>query len=244
MFLKIIDITVNAHTIMRTKLIITIFFALLSVSFASAQLGIRAGVNMANEIQSFDHEGISAAFQSENLTGYQVGLVYQLNPRNYGLGFEVGALLSQKGGVFSIDSTGVVNSFVKGYREINYVEVPMNLRLKLNFGGVVGVFGTAGVYGAYALKGKTVFESDLPTLIKEDSFESFMDRIDYGYSYGAGVELVRKLQIGAHWSQGLQKRDTNKNILDVIQTESGGIAPNLKATSMLKSFSVTLTYMF
>lgn len=199
---------------------------------------------MANEIQTFDHEGVATALQTDNLTGYQVGLVYQLNPKRSGIGFEIGALLSQKGGVFRMDSTDLVNSLVKGYHEINYVEVPMNFLLKFNFGGVVGVFGTAGVYGAYALNGKTVFESDLSSLMKEDTFDSFMDRIDYGYSYGGGIELVRKLQIGAKWSQGMQKRDTNRNILDVIQTETGGIAPNLKATNVSKSFSITLTYLF
>lgn len=229
---------------MKSKLFITLSIVFFCTSYASAQLGIRAGVNMANEIQTFDYEGISSAFQNENLTGYQVGLVYQLNPTRSGFGFEVGTLLSQKGGVFSLDSTGVVNSLVKGYHEINYVEVPMNLRLRLNFGGVVSVFGTAGVYGAYALKGKTVFESDLPTLIKEDSFDGFMDRIDYGYSFGGGVELIKKLQIGATWSQGLQKRDGNKSIADMLTTESGGMVPNLKPTSKNKAFSVTLTYLF
>ncbi len=229
---------------MKLKIFISLLIITLSYTAASAQFGIRAGVNMANEIQSFDHEGISAAFQNENLTGIQVGVVYQLNPKKSGLGFELGALFSKKGGIFKFDSTGVVNSFVKGYREINYVEVPMNLRLKLNFGGVVGVFGTAGVYGAYALQGKTVFESDIPTLIKEESFDSFMDRIDYGYSFGGGVELVKKLQIGATYSQGLQKRDTNQSILDKVTTESGGVVPNLKATNTSKVFSVTLTYLF
>lgn len=229
---------------MNSKTLTTLLILLLSVSYASAQLGIRAGVNMANEIQTFDHEGISNAFHNDNLTGYQVGLVYQFNPKKSGVGFELGALLSQRGGVFSLDSTDVINSFVKGYHEINYVEVPMNLRLRLNFGGVVGIFGTAGIYGAYALNGKTVFESDIPSLLKEDSFDGFMDRIDYGYSFGGGIELIRKLQIGASWSQGLQKKDANKSILEMITTESGGIAPNLKSTSKNRAFSVTLTYLF
>lgn len=229
---------------MKLKILISLVVLTISYTTATAQFGIRAGVNMANEIQSFDHDAISAAFQSENLTGYQVGVVYQFNPKKSGLGFEVGALLSQKGGIFQFDSTNVISSLIRGYREINYVEVPMNLRWSWNFGGVVGVFGTGGIYGAYALEGKTVFESDLPTLIKEDSFDSFMDRIDYGYSFGGGIELLEKLQIGANYSQGLQKRDTEQSILDRVTTESGGTAPNLKAKNTNKVFSVTLTYLF
>lgn len=228
----------------RYILLLTLVLSVTTTSYA--QFGIRGGVNMANEIHSFDNEAIHAAFQGDNLTGYQVGLVYEFNQKKngLGLGFEVGALLSQKGGVFKMDSASVVQSMIKGYHEINYVEVPLNFRLNLNMGGVVGIYGTAGIYGAYALKGKTVFESDIATLIYEESFDSFMDRIDYGYSYGAGIELVRKLQIGLQWSQGLQKRDANKSILDKISTESGGIAPNLTAKSTSKAFSVTLTYLF
>lgn len=224
--------------------IIVLLSVLLNASYASAQLGIRAGVNMANDLQSLNREAVSNTFQSENLAGFQAGLVYQLNPKKNGLGFEFGALFAKKGGMFKFEDTGVINSIIKGYREIDYIEVPMNLRLKLNFGGAVGLFGTAGVYGAYALEGKTVFDCELISLIKEDSFDSFMDRIDYGYSFGGGVELLKKLQIGAQWSQGLQKKDTDKSIVDVITTESGGIAPNLKTSGINKVFSITLTYLF
>ena len=221
-----------------------LFIILLFTAPGYSQFGIRGGINTANELHSFNHDAITAAFQGENLTGYQVGLVYEFNPRKSGLGFEIGALLSQKGGIFRMDSTSVIQSLIKGYHELNYVQVPMNVRLRLNFGGVVGLFGTAGIYGAYALKGKTVFESDITTLIQEESFDSFMDRIDYGYSYGGGVELLRKIQLGLQWSKGLQKRDASKNILDKIKTESGGIAPNLTAKSSSSVFSITLTYLF
>lgn len=228
---------------MKQRYIFIIIILLITTS-GYAQFGIRGGVNMANELHSFSQEAVSAAFQGENLTGYQAGLVYEFNPRKSGLGFEIGALLSQKGGIFRMDSADIVQSFIKGYREINYVEVPMNIRLRLNFGGVLGLYGTAGVYGAYALKGKTVFESDIATLIQEDTFDSFMNRIDYGYSYGGGVELLRKIQLGLQWSRGLQKKDTNKNILDKITSESSGTVPNLTAKSTSNVFSVTLTYLF
>lgn len=228
---------------MKIKPIILSIILLMSTS-SYAQLGIRGGVNMANELHSFNSDAIEAAFQSDNLTGYQIGLIYQLNPKRSGLGFEVGALLSQKGGVFQVDSTGLVQSLIRGYHEINYVEVPINIRLKMNFGGIIGIFGTAGAYGAYALNGKTVFESDIASIVHADSFDSFMDRIDYGYSYGAGVELLKKIQLGFQWSQGLQKRDANKSILDKISTESGGTVPNLTAKNASKAFSITLTYLF
>lgn len=225
---------------MKLKTTILSVFLILFSTVSYAQLGIRAGVNMANELHSFNLESIESALQSENLTGFQAGLVYQLNPKKSGLGFEVGALFAQKGGIFKFDKNDVIQSLIKGYREVNYIEVPVNLRLKISSGGVVGLYGNAGIYGAYALKGKTVFESDIATLVKEDTFDGFMDRIDYGYSFGGGIELVRKLQIGVNYSQGLQKRDTDKSILEKL--DDGGL--NLKATNTSKVFSISLTYLF
>ncbi len=217
---------------------------LISVTNTFAQIGIRAGVNTANELHSFNREELSAFYHNNKLTGYQIGLVYQANPQKSGLGFEVGALLSQKGGIFEFDKGNLSGSIVKGYHEINYLEVPVNLRLKLGFGGIVGVFGTGGIYGAYALKGKTVFESDLGELVHADNFDSFIDKIDYGYSFGCGIELLRKIQVAASWNRGLEKKAADKNLLDKIEDESGIPSPNLTAKKSMNTFTVSLTYQF
>lgn len=217
----------------------------LGISTSSfAQLGIRAGVNMANQIHSFNQKDIKAAFKADNLTGYQLGLVYQWNPQESGFGFELGALLSQKGGMFKLDSTSVVNSLIKGYREMTHIDIPANLRFRLPLGGALGIYGTAGLYGSFALKGKTVFEGIHEATHKE-MFHRFADRLDYGYSLGAGVELVKKLQIGASWSQALQKKDASKSLIELIKTETGGAVPNVEAAKNRTSvFAVTLTYLF
>ncbi|HZK68151.1 MAG TPA: outer membrane beta-barrel protein, partial [Paludibacter sp.] len=120
-----------------------------------AQLGIKAGLNMANEIRSFDQPDVAASFKSSNLTGYQIGLVYQAMPKKSGMGLEIGALLSQKGSSFHFDSINVNNVLRNGYKEINYLEVPLNIRYHLIL-GLVGVYGFGGVYGGCALNGSTV----------------------------------------------------------------------------------------
>lgn len=229
---------------MKTKFALSVFLVLLLSTGANAQLGIRGGVNMANEPQSFNSQSISQSFQSNNLTGYKIGLVYEMNPKNSGFGFEVGALFTQSGSTFKMDSSSVVNSIIKGYHEINYLEVPLNLRFRIGLGGLAGIFGTAGIFGGYTFSGKTTFESDTPNTTQEDAFDKFMDRIDYGYSYGFGVEILRKIQVGANWNKGLQKRDASKSLLDKIKTESNETVPNLESKSSLNSFTVSLTYLF
>lgn len=201
--------------------IIVLFFACSTGIYA--QLGIKAGVNLANEIKSFSQSDIAAGFNSNNLTGYQLGLVYQAVPKKSGFGIEIGALLSQKGSTFHFDSIDVVNTLKDGYKELNYVEVPLNIRYHLSL-GFLGIYGFGGVYGGYALSGKTVTETTNTSEIQ--TFQSFMDHVDYGYNFGAGFELFKKIQLGATWSQGL------KNI------ESSGLTPTTN-----RVFSVNLVYL-
>lgn len=191
-----------------------------------AQLGIKAGVNMANEIKVFSQHSIADGFSSKNLTGYQIGLTYQTMPKKSGLGCEIGVLLSQKGSTFS-DSTNV-NVIKQGYKELNYVEIPFNLRYRISL-GFIGIYGTAGIYGGYALSGKTVDETANTT--QNESFQTFMSHTDYGYNFGAGLELFRKIQLGATWSNGL--KNTESNIGSAIPTKSTN-----------KVFSVTMVYLF
>ncbi|MFA5046355.1 MAG: outer membrane beta-barrel protein, partial [Paludibacter sp.] len=172
--------------------LVVLFFSYSTV--VNAQLGLKAGVNLANEIKSLN----LAEINTSNLTGYQIGLVYQAMPKKSGLGVEIGALLSQKGSV--IDSTNLDYSIQQGYRELNYIEVPLNLRYHISI-GFIGFYGFGGVYGGYELNGKVVDE--IVGTTQDETFQTFMDHVDYGYNFGAGVELFRKVQLGATWSQGV-----------------------------------------
>ncbi len=212
---------------MKTKNSFLLLAFLFCATGSFAQLGIKAGVNMANEIKSFSQQAIADGFSSKNLTGYQIGLTYQAMPKNSGLGCEVGVLLSQKGSAFS--DTTFIATIKQGYRELNYVEVPFNLRYRLTL-GFIGVYGTAGIYGGYALSGKTVDE--MSNNIQGETFNSFMDHVDYGYNLGAGVELFKKIQLGATWSRGLK---------NTAGTNAGLPTPT---TASNRVFSVNLVYLF
>lgn len=217
---------------MKTKILfLAIGCYLFTFTNAKAQLGIRAGVNMANEVTSLKQQEIANSFKSSNLTGYQIGLIYQTNSK--GLGLEFGALLSQKGSVYKVDTTTTVSgNLTEAYKEINCITVPFSLKYKINI-GPVGIYGLAGIYGDYALNGKNVVEAW--NYEKEQSFNDITDRIDYGYTLGFGVEALKKLQLGANWSTALQKKDAsqsfNFNNIDLDKSTS-------------KQFSITLTYLF
>jgi hypothetical protein len=207
------------------------YFFLIALLFITtglfAQLGVKLGLNMANEIKSFNQTDISNAFSSKNLNGFQLGLTYQFMPQKSGLGCELGAVLTQKGSAFS-DTLSTAGFIQQGYNELNYLEVPFNLRYRLSL-GFLGIYGIAGVYGGYALSGKTVNEANNTT--QPQTFQTFMDHLDYGYNLGAGVELFKKIQLGGTWSQGI--KDTS--IANVA-------LPTPKAT-LNRVFSINLVYM-
>ena len=214
---------------MKSKKVFFLIALLICTSGLYAQLGIKAGVNMANEIKSFSQADIDAGFYSNNLTGYQLGLVYQAMPKKSGLGFEIGAMLSQKGSTFHFDSINVANTLKEGYKELNYLEVPLNIRYRLAL-GFIGIYGFGGVYGGYALSGKTVTETTNTTEI--ETFQSFSDRLDYGYNFGAGIELFKKIQLGGTLSQGL--KNTISTITNLPQP----------TTATNRVLSVNLVYLF
>jgi len=213
---------------MKCKLFNTLIALLCCTTGLFAQLGIKAGVNMANEMTSFSQSDVKAGFNSVNLTGYHIGLVYQAMPKKSGFGIEVGALLSQKGSSFS-DSILLENVIKQGYKELNYLEVPFNVRYHLIL-GLIGVYGFGGLYGAYALSGKTVDETTNST--QNVTFTTLKDHMDYGYNVGAGIELFKKIQLGATLSRGL--KNTSTAIV--------GLPTPTKATNRV--YSVNLVYLF
>ena len=214
--------------IMKCKL----FSVIGALSFVTtglfAQFGIKGSMNMATEINSFSQSDIREGFNTTNLTGYQFGVVYQLMPKKSGFGIETGALLSQKGSTFS-DSTNITNVIKQGYRELDYLDIPLNLRYRLSL-GLIGIYGFAGIYGAYALSGKTVNEKT--NSILKTSYSAFKDHLDYGYNFGAGFEFFKKIQFGATISQGI------KNTSTVV----AGLPTPTTATNRV--YSVNLVYLF
>lgn len=193
-----------------------------------AQFGLRAGLNMANQIKSFKTADIVNGFSTDNLTGYNIGLVYQFMPKKSGLGAEIGVMVTQKGFTFS-DSINFVDAVKTGYEEINYMEIPFNLRYRLKL-GFAGIYANAGAYAGYALSATTNYDDNSEA--QSFSFQSLSEHLDYGIQAGAGVELFNKIQLGANYSYGLS-----------ISKFSQALTGNNEAMKN-SVFSILLTYIF
>ncbi len=195
-----------------------------------AQIGIKAGVNMANQIRSFRKADIIQGFSTENLTGVHIGIMYQAFPRYSDLGTDVGLFLTQKGFAYT-DSTQIVNDLITlGYQEFNYIELPINIRYRYVH-KLIGAYASCGIYGAYLLSAKAVDETT--NSIDNLSFSGVLERLDYGYSLNAGIEVLRQIQIGLSWTHGI------KYFIDSFTTKN-----SIQENKDNRVFSINLTYLF
>lgn len=160
------------------KLFLTISIFCLSFIAIQAQFSVKAGLNIAKG----DFMIGSTNLASKPLYGFSAGV--EGNFKIAGpLYINTGIMYQQKGTCteFTIIET------VKTNLLIEYIEVPLNLKVKLDL-GPLSAFAYAGPYAAYAI-GNTMSYDDSD---KDDyhfdfgTDEDTMDRLDFGYNVGLG----------------------------------------------------------
>lgn len=140
---------------------------------------VQAGLNIANGIFTLGN----ATLNDAPLIGFNAGVTGTIQLAGP-LHLNGGLIYSQKGTHFEVT---IINTF-PGKMSIEYLEVPLNLRLQREVGPVT-VFVQAGGYGAYALANKVDYET---SGVNDYTFdwgtdEDTMNRFDYGLNAGAGV---------------------------------------------------------
>lgn len=207
---------------MKRFFTVNIFLFLLTINIF-AQLGIRIGVNSTQQIRTFiEHP---EDFTSDKLTGFQAGLVWQNKFGKSGFGTETGVFFTQKGSFYNYT---IENNSVEAFDELNYLEIPLNIRFTLPLNLPVNLYGTGGVYFSYLLGGKTTDETNNSS--EYMIFRTVIERIDFGVSTGAGVQLLGKIQVGITWNWGFMRTPLS----------TSNFVKNFKN----KDFSVNLTYVF
>jgi len=210
---------------MKRHIIFILFILAMCLPNIYAQLGIKAGVNLANEIKSFKKADIVEGFSKENLTGYQIGLICEMFRKKSALGGDIGTFISQKGYTI-IDNISLENS----YKEYNYFEIPLNLRYRFST-KIIGAYATCGLYAGYILSGKSGILTE--SIVQNISFSNKEERYDYGYNLGVGIEFFKKIQLGLSWSQGL------KNVITTFRNDE-----SLALQNDIRVFNMNLVYLF
>lgn len=157
-----------------------IFIVFLFSAFsASAQIsfGVKGGVNISRVHFSTD------VINSDNLTGFQIGPMAEFTVPLLGIGMDAAILYSQKGLEYQSESY-----------KTDYLDVPVNLKWKFGLPIVKGFF-TAGPYASFRIGGDKIWNV-INNQLKAKSF-------GVGLNVGAGVEVVKHLQVGLNYDLGL-----------------------------------------
>lgn len=150
---------------------------------AQVKFGVKAGVAV-NELK-FD----SDVWNSDNRAGFTGGLMLEVMLPIANLGFDVSAMyVHRTSDVSSEDIEGNVNR--------DYIEIPLNLKWKIGL-PIVGKIVTP-----YIFTGPSVAFLTSKTAIN-DALKN--KKVDVAWNFGAGVQLINKIQIGASYGIGLTK---------------------------------------
>lgn len=198
---------------------------LLFSSAVQAQSGaqIRAGVNLAN-VSVNDNGNVDDASM---LTSFQVGVLGDVRLASI-LHLQPGLFFTGKGSKLEIGRP-TENFYAKQTSNPLYIEVPVNLVVKLPFNDESHFFFGAGPYGAIGVGGKAKtdkkvlsftshtensieFSNDDPTTFGEEEGTGLgvLKRFDYGLNGIVGVE-GKRLVLSAGYGLGLAKLQSGAN---------------------------------
>ncbi len=200
------------------KLIVIVASLLVAVS-AHAQLGVIAGITSAQT----KFENVDAAIaEAQNATQYHVGLTYKLGLGNL-LAIQPSIIYNVKGS--KVSAVGGLGDF--DFKS-GYLEVPVQLQVGVGLGDLARVYAIAEPF-----VGMAITETTVKGIVNDQKIEwdDFSDKLEYGFGVGAGVELIKHVQVCARyfWNMGGAK-DAKVNVNDVKD-----IVTNKKANGVMAS---------
>jgi len=189
------------------KLLVVVVLCGMTHELHAQNFGIKAGLNLANVHSTINGDVVSENYKSN--TGFNLGLTAEY-PITKLISFETGLMLSTKG--FSIKEDGFLADY-SATTSLYYLDIPLTAKAAYKIGGIK-VFANIGPYVGVGLLGK--INSDGNVLGISGSEESEVEwgeegdlkRLDYGLTFGAGVEFG-KFSVGASYELGLADISTN-----------------------------------
>lgn len=207
------------------KILIATAFIIVALTNAKAQLYIQGGVNFANITQTTSGQ----TEDNNTLTTFNAGILSRFGLSKV-VDLESGVLFTGKGSKAQTYYTSGSTSDNYVITKFNpyYVEVPLNLVIRVPVKGIHGLFFHAGPYAAIGVAGKSTtdqkilgisshsendiqFANDNPfTSRQEDASYYKLKRFDFGLNGGAGLD-IGKLILKANYGHGLTKINSTES---------------------------------
>lgn len=161
---------------------------------AQVKFGLKGGLNIST--LSFSQD----ALKGDNRTGFFIGPMAEITLPILGLGFDVAALYNQDGAKATMNEGGESYS---ASQTLKSIEVPINLKWSFGLGSALGAYVAAGPqFGFNVGSGHFTEAFDM-----NSSYTTF--------NVGAGVKLIRHLQIGLNYNFGISKLAKTADYEDV-----------------------------
>lgn len=209
---------------MKMKMVAVLAAGMLVSGISVKAQQIRGGINLAN-VSVTDNGRVNEANQ---LTSFHVGFIGDVPLAGSFVSLQPGILFTGKGS--KTESGSSTSTFYsKATTNPYYIEVPVNVVVKLPMGTSSKFFVGAGPYGAIGIAGKTdietrtgvvtsnreeniEFSNDDPTTLNYEEGAGFgiMRRFDYGLNGTAGIE-GKSLVLGVNYGLGLAKLQSGTN---------------------------------
>ncbi|MCR5351587.1 MAG: PorT family protein [Bacteroidales bacterium] len=205
------------------KIIVILSALLLSVS-AYAQFGVVAGITSSKADLKSAYEDIN------NVTQYHVGVTYKMD---LGLvAIQPSLLYNMKGSKFEGLLSQATNTDITSFEyQTGYLELPVQIQAGLNL-AVARVYAFAEPFVGYAVSNNVkISTSDL-----SGSWDNLKSRLEYGVSLGAGIELIKHVQVSVKYfwnlgdmygSDGSNNMSLQKVTTFVGENKANGVAASV-----------------
>jgi hypothetical protein len=207
------------------KILFVSAFSIAVLANAKAQLYIQGGVNLANITTTTSGQ----TEDNKMLTTFNVGILDRFGLSKV-VDLESGLLFTGRGSKAETyyTSGSTTDNYVKTKFNPYYVEVPLNLVVRVPVKGIHGLFFHAGPYAAIGVAGKSTtdqkligisshsendiqYANDNPfTSRQEDASYYKLKRFDFGLNAGGGLD-IGKLLLKVNYGYGLTKINSTES---------------------------------
>ncbi len=194
-----------------TLFTVTVCLAIAMPAKAQIKFGVKGGLNLASASLS---DAWDAKGNADNYTGFFIGPMVDITIPIIGLGVDGALMYSQKGAKISFDDDLGSTTFKQ-----QGIEIPVNLKYSIGLGSSASIYFAAGPSFYFNMKS----DDDLTFDTMKGSLD--YDKSEVSLNLGAGVKLLRHLQLGVNYNMGLTdsakaKIDSPSSAWDAINGES------------------------
>ena len=179
------------------RIIVLAIVAMIIALPASAQFrfGIKAGVALNSlHFSSYYLENLN----SDNRAGFTGGLMAEYTLPVIGLGLDASLMYVHRSAEEAVDTDDAEGEV--SFAKRDYIEIPINVKYKFSIPAI------SNIVAPYVFTGPSI------AFLVSDSKDIYK-KCDFAWNVGAGVELVRHLQVSASYGFGITKlvaeRDAN-----------------------------------